>query len=45
MKFMSERKIDDNLINSLVEPIPDLEQHSKIQKIGVNATIINITNF
>ena len=35
-KYPEPDDIDDNLINSLVEPIPDLEQHSKIQKIEID---------
>ena len=35
-KYPEPDGIDDNLINSLVEPIPDLEQHSKIQKIEID---------
>ena len=32
-KYPEPDDIDDNLITSHVEPIPDVEQHSKIQKI------------
>ena len=35
-KYPEPDDIDDNLINSLVEPIPDLEQHNKIQKIEMD---------
>ena len=35
-KYPEPDDIDDNLINSLVEPIPDLEQHNKIQKINMD---------
>ena len=35
-KYPESDDIDDNLINSLVEPIPDLEQHNKIQKIEMD---------
>jgi hypothetical protein len=35
-KYPEPDDIDDNLITSHVEPIPDLEQHSKIQKIDAD---------
>ena len=35
-KYPEPDDIDDNLINSHVEPIPDLEHHSKIQKIDMD---------
>ena len=30
------KDIDENLVSSNVEPIPDLEQHNKIQKIEMD---------
>jgi hypothetical protein len=35
-KYPEPEDIDDNLINTHVEPIPDLEHHSKIQKIEMD---------
>ena len=35
-KYPEPDDIDDNLITSHVEPIPDVEQHSKIQKIDAD---------
>ena len=35
-KYPEPDNIDDNLINSNLEPIPDLEQHHKIEKIDLD---------
>ena len=35
-KYPEPNDIDDNLINSNVEPIPDIEQHNEIQKLDID---------